>query len=120
MARISELVTVKYGLMFGEVDVVKQHEYLYERVFPLLGIRGRGGLSITEVLQVRDYLINISPDCRVIAIEESGNWDGSVVEVWESYAEDYRSDWVDKAAVKLSPDITYTVYVKLPESVWNY
>ena len=111
---------VKYGLMFGEIDVRKQLDYLHERVYPILGIGGRGGLSITEVLQVRDHLLNISPECRVVGIEESGHCDGGVVEVWESYGEDYQSDWIEQAAVKLSPDIRFTVYVSLPERIWSY
>lgn len=120
MARICELVMVKYGLMFGEVDVRKQLEYLYERVYPLLGISGRGGLSITEVLQVRDHLVNLNQDCRIIGLEESGNSDGAVLEVWESYGSDYQHDWIEHAAVKLKSDVRLSVYVKLPESVWVY
>lgn len=120
MARISQLVTVKFGLMFGEVEVRKQIEYLFERVYPLLGIAGRGGLTIKEVLHVRDYLLNLSPDCRVIGIEESGNWDGGAVEVWESYGDHYRPDWIELASAKLRPEMRFSVYVVLPESVWDY
>lgn len=106
--------------MFGEIDVRKQLEYLYERVYPLLGIGDRGGLSITEVLQVRDHLLNISPKCRIVGIEESGHCDGGVVEVWESYGDHYQNNWIEQATVKLDPDMRFSLYVKLPESVWKY
>lgn len=120
MARICELVSVKFGLMFGEHDKRKQLEYLYERVYPILGIAGRGGLTLAEVLQVRDHVHNLGADCRVIGIEESGNSDGAVAEVWESYGDDYRPDWIELASAKLRPDMRFSVYVILPESVWGY
>jgi len=115
MARICELVSIKFDLMFGGDSVKRQHDYLYERIFPLLGFNGRGGLTIGQVLQVGDHLLNLSPECRIVGIEEYDGFEIITTEVWESYGDTYNTSWVELAESKFNPDARVSVYVRLPE-----
>jgi len=119
MAKVCELVNLKFGLMFGDAYLRNQHDFLFERVYPLLGFEDKNGITIKEVVRLRDHLVNLNPDCRIIGLEEYGNSTGGVVEVWESYGDNYQHDWIEQASAKLSPDMRFTVYVVLPESVWK-
>lgn len=120
MARVCELVSVKFGLIFGDYDVQKDHEFLNVSVYPLLGFNGRIGLTLIQVLQLRDHLLNLDSDCRIVGLEEQDRSEIITTEVWESYDETYNPSWIELAACKFNPDARVSVYVKLPKSIWNH
>ncbi len=115
MARICELVNLKFGLMFGDYNVQKEHEFLSSRIYPMLGFNVRNGLTLNQVLQLRDHLHILSPECRIVGIEEYDGFEIITTEVWESYDDTYNSSWVELAACKFNPDARVSVYVRLSE-----
>jgi hypothetical protein len=120
MARICELVSIKFGLMFGDYDVQKEHEFLSSRIYPVLGFNVRSGITLLQVLQLKDHMYNLDPNCRIIGLEECDGFEIVATEVWESYGDAYSPEWVEQAAIKFNPNARVSVFVRLPESLWKY
>ncbi len=120
MAKVCELVSIKFNMIFGDTEIRNQHKFLLEKIYPSLGLDGKNGITIKEVIRLRDYLVELSPKCRIIGLEENDGCEIIYTEVWESYGDSYDPYWIENTATKFNPDSQLNVYVKLPNSIWNH
>lgn len=119
MSRICQLVTLKFELLFGNVEMRRQHEYLHEHIYPTLGLEDGAGITLEEVVRLSEHLNNLSPDCRIVGLEESDGAEILKTETWESYGEEYHWDWVVRAKGKFNPEARVVVFVALPDLIWK-
>jgi len=120
MAKVCELVMLKYELFFGDGELRSQQDYLYHNIYPLLGYGNASGLTIEQVIHLKDHLKNLSAISRIVGIEEFNNDEIVAVHNWESYGEQYPNDWVEQLKNVLQQDSLLSVFVRLPDNIWKY
>ena len=120
MAKVCELVMIKFELFFGNGDERGQQNYLYVNIYPMLGINGKDGVRINDVIRLKDHLKNLDNECRIVGIEEYHNDEMVAVHNWESYGEQYPHDWVEELESISQKDSLLSVFVRLPDNVWKY
>lgn len=119
VSRISQLVKLKFELLFGNVEFRRQHEFLHEFIYPTLGLEDGARLTLEDVVRLSEHLNNLSPECRIVGLEESDGAEILKTEIWESYGDEYHWDWVERAKDKFKPEASVVVFVSLPDHVWK-
>jgi hypothetical protein len=85
-----------------------------------LGYRKKSGLTLNQIIRLKDHLNNLSAECRIVGIEEYVNDEIVAVHNWESYGENYSNDWIEELINVLQMDSLLSVYVYLPDNIWKY
>ena len=120
MAKVCELVMLKYELFFGGGELRHQQDFLYNNIYPVLGYGKNSGLTIRQLISLKEHLKNLNAECRIVGIEEYCDNEMVAVHNWESYGAEYPHDWVDELINIIQQDTLLSVFVRLPENIWKY
>jgi hypothetical protein len=108
--KISELVNLKFNLMFGDPVAQNMQRTVWQEIENVLGIPRNTDLTATQATNICTYLLNSRPEFRAIAFEYHDN-DGVLhAIVWEQFRESFSPDWIFPALDDVPDDIGLILY----------
>jgi hypothetical protein len=110
---------LKYELYFGGGELRHQQDFLYKNIYPVLGFGKNSGLTIRQLISLKEHLKNLSAECKIVGIEEYYNDELVAVHNWESFGVEYQHDWVEQIELK-NKNSRLSIFVRLPEKLWKY
>lgn len=104
MAKICELVYLKFDILFGDPGAIQMQERILEELENVLGTDITDGITPAKATKIGTYLANTRPDYRIVGIEWNEEDTGLNTKNWETYAETYSPEWIFEALNDIPAD----------------
>jgi len=114
MARICQLVWIKFELLFGDRNVTRQHDYIHETAIDIFGILPEMGYTKEQLTLIHNHLSSLHTDYRLAGIEEYDKGEIRTAHAWEQYVENFSHKWVESVLEKIDPSTRLALIVVIP------
>ena len=118
MAKLCDLLLVKYGVLFGDAKTIKLQIEVEENIYNLTGIKALSMVDWSQIQSIAEFLEQHNPPWRLAGLEYTTD-DGEMVALaWELFLDKYDNSWLQMAIERIPSDMKVHLYFYSPFPSW--
>jgi hypothetical protein len=110
MAKLCDLLKVKYGILFGDPEVRQLQSDSADYIKNVSGIDVRTRIQHEQIIALTSLIRNQNPKWRIAGLEYHNPDNEMVALAWELFRDEYDHSWLNEAAEKIPKGVDVILY----------